>query len=361
MRPSPDSEADPTPEEAGTHREPAREPLPEAPARFAVVRAAVERLLPWVSLITSIVGAAMMERTEDEGVWVAAAAASSWLCFVLVSVTHRRRPTPTPNELPGRLRKYRKLFQFGSTAAGQSLIQLPLFFSAPFYVEACAFTPLQCLFLLLFAVVTAISSWDPWCTRALLSPVLGPALLTFASFVGFNAALPMLGVPHKNAAWITALAVGAGIPAMHLATGAVGRQRLSAICVGLALPLALVLGGMRAVPPAPLRVVSAAIGTNVVDRVLSDPTTSLPHSPGTLVCWTAIRAPHGLKDTLFHVWRLNGVEFYRLELRVQGGRQAGFRTWSRSFLPRDKRGLVQCSVETSLGQSLGGARLSLGS
>jgi hypothetical protein len=239
------------------------------------------------------------------------------------------------------------------------LLQLPLFFSAPFYFEACVFTPLQTAFAVLFVVAVAISTWDPWCTSALLKPVLGPALLAFASFVGFNAALPMLGVPHRTAAWITAAVVGFAIPAVHIAGGAIGRQRLSALLVGLTVPLVLAAGGIKAVPPAPLRVMSAGIGTQVVERTLVDPRTQLTHSPGELVCWTAVRAPHGLKDKLFHVWSLNGAEFYRLELNVQGGRRAGFRTWSRAFVAHAAQGIVQCSVETGLGQTMGRTQVSI--
>jgi hypothetical protein len=326
-------------------------------AALARLQAKVERYLPWLSLVMSVVGAVVMDRSEAQGPWVAASAAGSWLVFVLVSIVHRP-PVGADAPAPGRLRQ---LLRFGSTAAGQSLIQLPLFFSAPFYWEACAFTPSQCVFAVLFVGAALISLWDPWCNAALLRPLLGPMLLAFASFVGFNAALPMLGVPHRVAAWISAAVVGVGLPAAELVRGAQGRQRINALLVGLAIPVALAAGAMRAVPPAPLRVVSTGIGTQVVDRTLLDPQTRLLHSPGALVCFSAVRAPHGLKDKLFHVWTLDGTEFYRLELTVQGGRRAGFRTWSRAHVPRATRGIVQCAVETGLGQILARSRLSLGS
>ena len=320
------------------------------------MRSLSERLMPWVSLVGSIVGAIMMDRSESQGPLVAAAAAGSWLVFVLVSILHR----PTLDATPQSSGRWHKLLRFGSTAASQSLLQLPLFFSAPFYFDACVFTPLQTAFAAVFVLALAIATWDPWCARALLKPVLGPALLAFASFVGFNAALPMLGLPHRSAAWVSAAVVGFAIPAVHIAGGAVGRQRASALLVGLAVPLILAAGGIKAVPPAPLRVVSSGIGTQVVERTLSDPRAHLAHSPGELVCWTAIRAPHGLKDKLFHVWSLNGSEFYRLELDVKGGRRAGFRTWSRTHMPRSVQGIVQCSVETGLGQTMGRTRVSIG-
>jgi len=327
-----------------------------SPARWARLLAWGERAMPWVSLALSIAGAIAMDRSESQGPLVAAAAAGSWLVFVVVSIVHR----PAKEVLEASPGRFHKLLRFGSTAASQSLLQLPLFFSAPFYFEACVFTPLQTGFAVLFVIALAISTWDPWCMRALLRPVLGPALLAFASFVGFNAALPMLGLPHRIAAWITAISVGLAIPAVHIAGGALGRARVSALLVGLAVPLVLAIGGMVAVPPAPLRVVSAGLGTQVVERSLIDAREELDQSPGELVCWTAIRAPHGLKDRLFHVWSLNGTEFHRLELGVQGGRKAGFRTWSRARVAPSAQGLLQCSVETGLGQIMGRTQLRLG-
>ncbi|HEY6880177.1 MAG TPA: DUF5924 family protein [Polyangiales bacterium] len=308
----------------------------------------LDHSIPWISLAVSILGVLMMDRSEEKGVYIAIAAAVSWIAFVMVSVLHRPRRESMPP--PGR---WSLLLRFGSTFANQSLIHYALLFSAPFYLEACAFTPLQCVFLLVFAVAVAIASWDPWCAWVLVHPLLGSLLLAFASFVGWNAALPMIGVPHHVSIWASALVVGLGIPVLNLLNGAARAWRKWSLVAGASVPALLVLGGSAAIPPAPLRVVRAQIGTNVVER---EPVGVASHFTGVneLVCFTAIRAPRGLKDGLLHVWTRDGSLLHALPVEVRGGRRAGFRTWSRQRLSGSAAGRYRCDVITTLGQSLGG-------
>jgi Protein of unknown function (DUF2914) len=318
-------------------------------------RLLLDRLLPWASLAFSIAGAASMDHSETRGGLIAIAAAVSWLAFVVVALVHRpaRMTSPAPTRL-------QRLLRFGSTFANQSLIHYSLLFSAPFYLEACAFTLPQCVFVACFAVAVAIASWDPWCARVLQSPLFGSLLLAFASFVGWNAALPMLGVPHRVSVWASALAVGAGIPLVNVVQGVVGRQRAWSIAIGAALPILLLLGAVAALPPAPLRVVDAKLGTGVNERTPTGVATRFATSPSELVCWTAIRAPRGLKDALLHVWSRDGTVLQEVPVDVRGGRRAGFRTWSRLRIARPAPGRYRCDVITTLGQTLGGTSAEVG-
>jgi hypothetical protein len=324
----------------------------QPPTRLRVL---AERLFPWLSLVVSITGAALMDHSETRGVWIAFAAAVSWLAFVLVALLHHpSRVVVAP------LSSFSRFLRFGSTFANQSLIHYSLLFSAPFYLEACAFTPLQCVFAAVFVVAIVIASWDPWCARVLLSPLFGSLLLAFASFVGWNAALPMLGVPHRISVWLSAIVVGLGIPLVNVISGVVGPRRAWSIATGLGLPILLLLGGVAALPPAPLRVVQAKLGTAIVQREPVGVSTRFAGAPRELVCWTAIRAPRGLKDALFHVWSRDGIELQKVEVTVSGGRRAGFRTWSRQRLPHARPGRYRCDVITTLGQSLGGTSAQVG-
>ncbi len=313
----------------------------------------LNRLFPWGSLAVSIAGVLAMDRSESRGGLIVTAAAVSWLAFVVVAILHR--PTPTP-----RSGRAQRLVRFVSTFANQSLIHYALLFSAPFYLEACAWTPLQCLFAALFGLAVAIVSWDPWCARVLLSPLFGSLLLAFASFVGWNAALPMLGVPHRIAIWLSALVVGLGVPLVNVASGVVGPRRAWSILIGFALPITLAAGGVQALPPAPLRVVQAKIGTAIVEREAVGASDHFEVAPRELVCWTAIRAPRGLKDDLLHVWSVDGTFLRALPVDVRGGRRAGFRTWSRTRVSAGAHGRYRCDVVTTLGQSLGGTSVTIG-
>ncbi|MDB4974681.1 MAG: hypothetical protein JWN48_3022 [Myxococcaceae bacterium] len=296
-----------------------------------------------------------MDHSESRGGMIAVAAAVSWLAFVVVALLHR--PARFASAPPTR---WQRTLQFASTFANQSLIHYSLLFSAPFYLEACAFTPLQCIFALWFALAIAIASWDPWCARVLTSPLFGSLLLAFASFVGWNAALPMLGVPHRVSVWASALAVGIGIPLVNVVSGVVGPRRAWSIAVGVALPVLLLLGGIAALPPAPLRVVEAKLGTSIVQREPVGVMSSFATVPPELVCWTAIRAPRGLKDALLHVWSRDGTVLSRVPVEVRGGRRAGFRTWSRQRLVGAHPGRYRCDVITTLGQTLGGISAQVG-
>src|SRR4051794_8422105 len=141
-----------------------------------------------------------MNRDESQGGLIALASAASWLVLLGLSLVVRPRVDSAPGVL-------HKLLRFTTTAASQSLVQLSLFFSGPFYLDALVWSPAQSCFALVFVVACAVSLWDPLCTRVLHHPLLGPLLVAFSSFVAWNAALPMLAMPQRKAVMVAALAV----------------------------------------------------------------------------------------------------------------------------------------------------------
>jgi len=328
---------------------------PAAPGATPRWQVWAENLFPWGSLLVSTAGAMAMDHSESRGALIAVVAAVSWVAFVIVALLHRPR---TDEAMP--LGRVQRFVRFASTFANQSLIHYSLLFSAPFYLEACAFTPMQCVFAALFALAVVIASWDPWCAAVLLRPLWGSLLLAFASFCGWNAALPMLGVPHRTSIWVSTLVVGVGIPLVNVASGVSGPHRTWSIAVGLGLPTLLVLGGVAAIPPAPLRVVQARLGTGIESREPIGVASAFPIAPRELVCWTAIRAPRGLKDGLLHVWSRDGTQLRAVPVEVRGGRRAGFRTWSRQHVSAAEPGRYRCDVITTLGQRLGGTSAVVG-
>jgi hypothetical protein len=66
-----------------------------------------------------------------------------------------------------------------------------------------------------------------------------------------------------------------------------------------------------------------------------------------------------VRDRLFHVWTRDGKPRVRVELSFRGGREAGFRTFSRITPGRHGAGRYTCRVETESGQVLGGKTLRL--
>lgn len=316
----------------------------------------LRRIAPWVSLAFSVLGAAYMDRSQEQGSLIVGSAALGFVALVALGVAHR----PRVGELPERRAHVHGVMRFASAASSQSLVQTCLFFSGPFYLQASASTPAQCVFLALFALAAVISAWDPWCVRALLHPLLGPALSAFASFVAWNAALPMLGMPHRRAMWLSAVLVSALIPLVYLLRAHDHPRRFWLGLCGALLPLFLAAFGVRALPAAPLKVVDIGLGTGIVDRALVGRATAMSSAPAKLWCYSAIFAPRGLKDDLEHVWSLDGRTLTRIPLAVRGGRKLGFRTWSYLPVPSGARGDYECQVRTQFGQTLGVSAVRIG-
>jgi hypothetical protein len=316
----------------------------------------LSRVGPWVSLLFSAVGAAYMDRSEEQGRLIVGSAAAGFVALVVLGIAHKPRAVEQPASRP----RVQVAMRFASAASSQSLVQTCLFFSGPFYLQASAFTPAQCVFLAVFALAALISAWDPWCVRALLHPLLGPALAAFASFVAWNAALPMLGMPHRRAMWLAAALVSALIPFVYLLRERDHPRRFWLGMSGALLPLFLAAFGVRALPAAPLKVVDIGIGTGISERTLVGRAARLEQSPGKLWCYSAIFAPRGLKDDLVHAWSLDGRELTHIALAVRGGRKLGFRTWSYLPVPRGARGEYQCQVRTQFGQTLGVGAVRIG-
>src|SRR5207249_3677031 len=121
----------------------------------------------------------------------------------------------------------------------------------------------------------------------------------------------------------------------------------------------LVALGRAAIPPAPLFLARAVIAWDV----LSTDALELAPSPISadelrqrgLIAYTPIYAPAGLSQSVIHVWRRNGQVVNVVNLSpVRGGRQEGFRTYSRkTSFPADPTGRWTVDVETSSGQLIG--------
>ncbi|HVZ32561.1 MAG TPA: DUF5924 family protein [Polyangiaceae bacterium] len=324
-------------------------------------------LLPWGSLALGIASALSMDRGPRRAAQVATAAVAVWFALTLALALGRLEESWTARgQRAGRWLGWVRFFSMMLT---QSSIQLCLFFSVPFYFRAADVGPghvdgAHAVFLAGLCALCALCSWDPWTARLLRRPLVGPVLPAIASFVGLDVVLPGFGISTQHSLWLaSAVATWAGallvIVAAPRGRSAAGRAAAGFACV--ALPLAIWLGAARVVPPAPLRLVRAEFGTAALGKWIADPVDHLDRAPERLIFATAIAAPLGLHDRLFHVWRKDGREISRLELDVVGGREQGYRT--RSWLGRfdeHAAGRYDCSIVTETGQELGGRALRIG-
>jgi hypothetical protein len=300
------------------------------------MRKLVPKFLPWISLGLGVFSAIYMDRRPERAPLIALAAAAGWLLLAALSVLE----AVSSRALVARAAR------FGAAFGSQSLLQLCLFFSAPFFIRAAA-VPAHWGFVGLLLVAAAVTLWTPLTEALLRRPAPAAALQAVATFAGLDCVLPLLGLSNRTSLVIATLWSAAGLPLIALARKAKLR---SSIVIALALALVIIAGGARFVPPAPLRFVEGLMGTKVSDRRVIDPAPWF-RAPKQLVCFTAIAAPRGLRDRLRHVWRQDGRARGDVPLEIRGGRAQGFRTWSthHGITP----GRWSCTVETESGQLLG--------
>ncbi len=315
---------------------------------FAGVRARWPRLSPYASLLLGIASAVLMDRRPERAWLVIAGIALGWLGVMLLAFFER---APGPSSL----------MKSGVRFLALGPVQMTLFFTLPFYVQAWAGTWGQAAFIALVALAALVTLWDPLHHAVLRRPVLGACLQGFATFAGLNALLPVLGVSNSRSLLCSAAAAALVLPLLALAVAPPKQRRGLLPRIGVVTLAALLLAVpavRRAVPAAPLRLVEGGLGTSITGMRLDDPTERLDTVPESLACYTVIWAPRGLRDALFHVWRKNGRPVDAIPLEVRGGREAGFRTWSKKqHLGPSPGGTWTCSVETASGQVLGERRV----
>jgi hypothetical protein len=112
------------------------------------------------------------------------------------------------------------------------------------------------------------------------------------------------------------------------------------------------------IPPATLRLTEVAVTDRIDDRNRS-PENSLKvitvdQLRSGLYAYTAIRAPRGLNERIYHVWRRNGRTVDKIALDISGGREAGYRAWTHKLnFPSYPSGRWQIHVVTEANQVIG--------
>lgn len=355
----PPSPPAPQPPAPGGEPEPAPASAPPLAGKARLL-SLLSRALPVLSFASGAASALFMDRGPRRAAAVAGATVLAWLSLIALQGLLRYELKAGQTGRLGRLLLWAA--RFSGTALTQGMLQLGLFFSAPFYFHAAIVgvaqvDPWHTVFLGGLFLISALSLWDPLTEWLFQQPLLAPLLPAVTSFATLNCVLPGLGLSTQRSLWIAAGAAALAPAAMIGALappGRRGRRVALALLTGLALVAALRLGAARLIPAAPLRLVRAELGTQLQDKWVSDPAVRFARAPARLICATAIASPVGLRDRLFHVWRKDGQELWRIELTFTGGRTDGYRTRStlRHF-PAPARGRYECSVVTAAGQLLG--------
>jgi hypothetical protein len=279
----------------------------------------------------------------------------SWVWLMLENLFRRSVERLFGIELPPPLMRF----------LTQLIHQESLFFVLPFFAITTSWNSGQALFTGLLGAAALCSITDPLYNRHLAPRRwLFLAYHTLTLFAVLLAALPLILqlTTAQSYRWALGTAVALSFVSLF---GTFRAQRWWHV-VGL-LGLTLALGGLGWVtrvwvPPATLWLTEVAV-TPDLDNHKRKPGDGVKkvsaaelRSKG-LYAYTAINAPRGLNERIYHVWRFNGREVDRIALNIHGGREAGYRAWThKQNFPGNPAGRWQVQVLTEAGQMIGTLR-----
>ncbi|MBU2157072.1 MAG: DUF2914 domain-containing protein [Gammaproteobacteria bacterium] len=294
----------------------------------------------------------LVERQAELAQVLALVMLVSWLWLILENILRERIAQKFGFELPPPLLRY----------ATQMIHQESLFFVLPFFFITTTWNSGQLLFSGLLASAALVSIIDPLYYRWLAPKRwLFLAYHTLTLFAVLLTALPIIFKLTTPQSYQLALAAAVVLSFPSLFTIiTVQRWWRGLLLVGMT--LAIGAGGWLVrvwVPPATLWLTQVAV-TSQFDNQNRAPGESIKQlsvaqlrSQG-LFAYTAINAPRGLNERIYHVWRRDGGEVERIALDIHGGRKEGYRAWThKQNFPADAVGRWQVQVLTEAGQMIG--------
>lgn len=302
--------------------------------------------------ISGIASFMLVDRQAGLATWIAVVMLISWVWLMvensIVSLFNKRFGKQIPQGL----------LRYGT----QMIHQESLFFVLPFFFVTTTWNSGQAVFTAFLGAAGLISIVDPLYYKWLAPRRwLFMALHTLTLFAALLTALPI--ILHLTTAQSYKLALGVAMllsfPSLASSFPINNWRRAVAVPVVI---LAVGAGGwlLRSwVPPATLWLTDVAVSTDF-DNKNRKPGESISLisasqlRSGGLYAYTAINAPRGLEERIYHVWRHEGKEVDRIALDIHGGRKEGYRAWThKQNFPQDVVGRWQVRVLTEDGQMIG--------
>lgn len=249
----------------------------------------------------------------------------------------------------------------------QTVHQESLFFALPFFLAVTSWHHGQAAFTILIIFCALVSVVDPLYYKKLAPHrTIFVVFHAFALFVVLLIVLPVLMQLTTSQSMAAALAIAVLLSLPSL--GAImpgGRWWRVPLLLCLLSVLSAGLWQLRSwVPPAALRLNSITLSHDI-DQEQRKPGKSLTSISSNdlqqgLYSFTAVTVPRGLNEQIFHVWLHNGKEVDRIKLDISGGRDSGYRAWSRKLnFPPHPAGKWRVEVVTESEQLIGLARFTV--
>jgi hypothetical protein len=292
----------------------------------------------------------LVDRQQSLATWIATIMLVSWVWLMLENSLTQLFTKVFKREIPQPLLRY----------ATQMIHQESLFFVLPFFFITTTWNSGQLVFTGLLGAAALVSIIDPLYYKWLAPRRwLFLALHTLTLFAALLAALPI--ILHLTTAQSFKLALGIAMllsfPSLA-SSFPIRNWRGGLILLGMTLAVGGAGWLLRSwVPPATLWMTEVAISTELQDRTpgdsLEEVSASQVRNSG-LYAFTAINAPRGLEERIYHVWKFNGKEVDRIALDIHGGRKEGYRAWThKQNFPDNPVGRWQVRVLTEDGQVIG--------
>ncbi|MDO3381234.1 DUF5924 family protein [Gilvimarinus algae] len=320
--------------------------------RLARLAARYPGLLALVGFVSGVASFFLVEREQDRFAQaVALLMLAAWVLLMLENLLKRGISRWFGAELPDPVVRF----------VTQLVHQESLFFVVPFFVVTTAWNSGQMVFTGALILAAVISVIDP-----LYYQWLAPKRWLYFFYHGFTlfavclTALPiLLHIPTAEAyQWALAIAVVLSFLNMvrDLSFGWWHRSALAFLLLGGA----GIVGWLAKpwVPPASLWLTQVAV-TPRIDDDKKAPTArikvvSVEELRQGLYAYTAIHAPRGLNERIYHVWRHNLTLVDKIPLDINGGREGGYRAWSHKVnFPPYPKGKWRIAVVTEANQVIG--------
>lgn len=305
--------------------------------------------------VSGLVSFFLVDRHEGFARIIAVLMLVSWVWLILEQVLRSTVERWFGFTLPPPLLRY----------ATQLIHQESLFFALPFFATTTSWNSGQLVFTGLLGVAALVSITDPIYYRRLAPRRwLYLSYHTLTLFAVLLAALPVILQLSTPDSYKLALGVAVLLSFPSVA-GTLPLQRWwrGVVLVGLMAALAGAGWWLRLwVPPATLWLHHVAVTTQI-DDASREPGQSLRELDVAqlggqgLYAYTAINAPLGLRERIWHVWVHDGIEVDRIAIDIRGGRKEGYRAWThKQNFPVRPEGLWQVRVLTDAGQMIGTLR-----
>jgi hypothetical protein len=247
----------------------------------------------------------------------------------------------------------------------QTLFHGLLLFLLPIYYASTTLTSANAWFLVVLASAALITTIDPWYRGIVLRfDWVRVPLFGFGLFASLNVAFPLIRVPGAWAlllsGFVSILALAPMFPRGSDTSWSAALVRASLWGVAFTLFIWVLHEG---IPPVPLHLTRATFAKAIVQLEPVLPVAALSAEElqtwGGVVAFSAVAAPAGFREPIYHLWRKDGTMVDTISLSpIRGGLRAGFRTYSRKTdFGLDPTGSWTVDVLTVTDQLLGRIRL----